>query len=100
MVALWVTFVNSALPVFLKAMQLMVEVHREYGDIQDSVFLKLLLARWANTVIAAFIAYGRRSRLSATALSEVMSILLMDAFLLPVLRVFDVYDLFMRYGRA
>ena len=26
--ALWVTFVNSALPVFLKAMQLMVEVHR------------------------------------------------------------------------
>ena len=95
--ALWVTFVNSALPVFLKAMQLMVEVHREYGDDQDSMFLKLLLARWANTVIAAFIAYGRRSRLSATALSGVMSILLMDAFLLPVLRVFDVYDLFMRY---
>merc|ERR1719439_2842 len=75
----------------------MVEVHREYGDDQDSMFLKLLLARWANTVIAAFIAYGRRSRLSATALSGVMSILLMDAFLLPVLRVFDVYDLFMRY---
>ena len=95
--ALWVTFVNSALPVFLKAMQLMVEVHREYGDDQDSMFLKLLLSRWANTVIAAFIAYGRRSRLSATALSGVMSILLMDAFLLPVLRVFDVYDLFMRY---
>ena len=37
-----VTFVNSALPVFLKAMQLMVEVHREYGDDQDSMFLKLL----------------------------------------------------------
>jgi len=95
--SLWVTFVNSTLPIVLKAMQVGVEVHREYGDEQDSLFMKLLLSRWANTVIAVFFAYGRRTRLSATALSGVMTILLMDAFLLPLLRVFDVYDLFMRF---
>lgn len=95
--SVFVTAVNAALPTFLKGLSDAVERHRDFGDAQDAMFVKLILARWTNTAILVFVAYGPRDRLSAAALRQVMLILLSDAFVAPLLRVFDPYDLFMRY---
>ncbi|KAH8049426.1 hypothetical protein JL722_11957 [Aureococcus anophagefferens] len=95
--AVFVTVVNGGLPTFLKALSDSVEKHKDFGDQQDAMFLKLIVARWTNTAIAVFVSYGPRTRLSEAALNQIMLILLSDAFLAPLLRVYDPYDLFMRY---
>ncbi|KAH8066671.1 hypothetical protein JL720_12663 [Aureococcus anophagefferens] len=95
--AVFVTVVNGGLPTFLKALTDAVEKHKDFGDQQDAMFLKLIVARWTNTAIAVFVSYGPRTRLSEAALNQIMLILLSDAFLAPLLRVYDPYDLFMRY---
>jgi len=92
----FVTIVNTLLPQLLKGISGMVEIHREYGDEQDSMFLKLLGARVANTGIAAFVSFNARERGTKEALDQVMVILILDAFFLPLIRALDPYDLFMR----
>ena len=92
----FVTIVNTLLPQLLKGISGMVEIHREYGDEQDSMFLKLLGARVANTGIAAFVSFNARERGTKEALDQVMVILILDAFFLPLIRALDPYDLFVR----
>uniref|UniRef100_A0A7S3K5C6 WW domain-containing protein n=1 Tax=Aureoumbra lagunensis TaxID=44058 RepID=A0A7S3K5C6_9STRA len=95
--SVFITLVNATLPPFIKVITEMIERHADFGDLQDSMFLKLTAARWINTAVAVFISYSPRERLSADALSQVMLILLADAFLTPMIRIIDIYDLFLRY---
>ncbi|KAJ1451729.1 hypothetical protein M885DRAFT_529166 [Pelagophyceae sp. CCMP2097] len=95
--SLFITLVNTALPLGLRALTDAVEKHRDFGDHQDSMFVKLIFARWVNTAISVFVAYPQRARLSAMALQQIMLILIADALFAPLLRLVDVYDLFMRY---
>jgi len=94
--SIFITAVNAVLPVCIKTLSEGIERHVDFGDAQDSMFLKLILARWVNTAISVFISYSPKDRLSNAALSQVMLILLFDAFLNPLIRVFDPYDWFMR----
>lgn len=94
--SIFITAVNAVLPPFIKVVTTTVERHVDFGDVQDSMYIKLLSARWVNTALAVFISYGPRNRLSNDALSQVMLILLFDAFLGPLIRIFDPYDLFLR----
>ena len=41
------------LPLTLKTLSDLVEKHLDYGNAQESMFLKLMGARWTNTAIAA-----------------------------------------------
>mmetsp|Transcript_29345 Transcript_29345/g.87781 ORF Transcript_29345/g.87781 Transcript_29345/m.87781 type:complete len:877 (+) Transcript_29345:146-2776(+) len=95
--AFFVTIVNTMLPLTLKTLSDLVEKHLDYGNAQESMFLKLMGARWTNTAIAVFVSYNSKTRLSGPALEQVMLILLFDAFLMPLVRVFEPYDLFMRF---
>lgn len=94
--SIFITCVNAGLPVFIKSLSDMIERHVNFGNREDSMFLKLLLARWVNTALSVYVSYNPRERLSNNALSQVMLILLFDAFLSPLIRVFDPYDWFMR----
>ena len=98
--SVFITVVNTGLPTFLKNLTDAVERHKDYGDVQDSMFLKLIVSRFVNTAIAVFVAYNARTRLSKPALEQVMLILLADAFLSPLLRVLDPWDTFLRYVSA
>lgn len=94
--SIFITAVNAILPPFIKSLSDSIERHVDFGDAQDSMFLKLIAARWVNTAISIFVSYNPRERLSNAALSQVMLILLFDAFLNPLIRIFDPYDFFMR----
>ncbi|KAH8056787.1 hypothetical protein JL721_9906 [Aureococcus anophagefferens] len=60
--AVFVTVVNGGLPTFLKALSDSVEKHKDFGDQQDAMFLKLIVARWTNTAIAVFVSYADAAR--------------------------------------
>ena len=93
----WVTVVNAALPTTLKQVTKLIERHREFGDEQDSMFLKLTMARWFNTAVVVFVTTRRPARLGKANLESVFLILLADAFVTPLIVAFDPFDLVMRY---
>ena len=93
----WVTFVNAALPTTLKQVTKLLERHREFGDEQDSMFLKLTMARWFNTAVVVFVTTRRPARLGKANLESVFNILFADAFVTPLIVAFDPFDLVMRY---
>ena len=95
--AILVPLVNAALPPVLSALSGALEKHKEFGNAQDALFVKLTLARWFNTVLILFVTNSPRTRMATDTISGVMIVLLSDAFFTPLLNLFDPLDLFMRY---
>ena len=95
--AILVPLVNAALPPVLSALSRALEKHKEFGNAQDALFVKLTLARWFNTVLILFVTNSPRTRMATDTISGVMIVLLSDAFFTPLLNLFDPFDLFMRY---
>eukprot|EP00611_Tribonema_gayanum_P002873 TRINITY_DN121_c1_g1_i4.p1 TRINITY_DN121_c1_g1~~TRINITY_DN121_c1_g1_i4.p1 ORF type:complete len:1018 (-),score=374.78 TRINITY_DN121_c1_g1_i4:750-3803(-) len=94
--AIFISVVNALLPVLMKLMTWCVEVHSSAGALQGSMMVKLVIARSINSAILLFIASPFDETLADTTLDQVMNILLVDAFVAPVLRVLNPYDLFLR----
>mmetsp|Transcript_5867 Transcript_5867/g.8808 ORF Transcript_5867/g.8808 Transcript_5867/m.8808 type:complete len:978 (+) Transcript_5867:167-3100(+) len=90
--ALFIAFVNGALPVFMKIITYFVEVHTNVVSLQSSMMIKLVLARSINSAVLLYIASPFEDIFTENVLSQVLTILLVDAFVSPAVRLLNVYE--------
>ena len=94
--AAFITLINLMLPTILKTTSYS-ELHLRESELQVSMLVKLLLARYMNSAILTFLVTRKDSFLSPNFVSKVQQIMILDLFLPPILRLFDVYNIVMRY---
>jgi hypothetical protein len=84
---------NSLIPIVVKLL-LLVESHSNEGSRQESLFLKITLFRWVNTVVLAKAITPFTSTISGgprDVLTTVNSILWAELILSPILKLLDIF---------
>jgi hypothetical protein len=92
-----ITFANSVVPEMLHVLSHLFEVHEAVGEGVESVYNKVSLFRYFNTVIIIHMLTDWSNTLDEDHLNKVQSILIFDAFLTPFLYAFNIAHYFNRY---
>jgi hypothetical protein len=90
--ALFISILNIALPNIMKILTMKVEKHKDEGDIQQSIMLKLVLVRCINSAILLYAVTDYRDTFSQDSLASIQAILIADMFTTPVFRLFNIPD--------
>jgi hypothetical protein len=89
--AVFISIVNSCLPVFAKIVTVNVEIHNRHSSIQYAILAKLVVIRCMISGVIIFISAPFDETFSLSHLQSIMNILLADAISTPLLRFMDVY---------
>jgi hypothetical protein len=92
-----ITFANSVVPETLHVLSHLFEVHEVVGEEVESVYNKVSLFRYFNTVIIIHLLSDWSHTLDDVHLAKVQNILIFDAFLTPFLYAFNFGHYFNRY---
>jgi hypothetical protein len=95
--AIFISVVNSFLPVFAKMVTITVEIHNKHSNIQYAILAKLVIIRCMVSGVIIFISSPFDETFSLKHLQSMMNILLADAISTPALRFFDVNGLVDRW---
>jgi hypothetical protein len=94
---IFISIINSGLPVLMKMLTMEVEIHYDNGNRQSSLLLKLVSVRCINAAVLIYLASPFDSTFALTRIQAVQNTLLADAVLTPLLRILDPYILYRRY---
>jgi hypothetical protein len=89
--ALFVTLVNAGLPWVVVALADYTEVHQSESEAHASMMLKLVAARFVNTVLIPFNLMPLEETFSERSFAKIQAILIADCFMGPMLRLLDGY---------
>jgi len=92
---LGIALINSVLPLLIKATTL-IENHVNEGNLQDSLFHHLAMARITNTVLINYVTTPFSETLSPKSIMAIESILIADALVTPTIDMFDIAGMFRR----
>jgi hypothetical protein len=87
--AIGVSLLNAALPTVLKLFSTL-EQHVDFGNQNQSMLRKLLLARFFNSAFIIYLLTPFGETLSAASLRQIQAILIADAFTTPVFRLLNL----------
>ena len=85
------------LPLTIKTATQVLEIHTNKNTLQTSMLLKLVVARCVNTAVLIYVATKFEDTFTEDSLYQMQNILLADAFTTPCIRLFNIYDVVMRY---
>ena len=88
----FISVLNGGLPIILKMLTQQVEVHVDEGDVQNSMLLKLMIARCLNTGVLLYAVTSFDQQFSSAHLGQIMSILIADCGTTPVMRMLNIYE--------
>ena len=74
-----------------------IEIHTNSSKAQRSILLKLVITRCINSAILIYVAVAYNDQFGIDNLHQIQNVLIADAITTPLLRLFNVYDLVMRY---
>ena len=97
LVSIFISLTNAALPLVIKTATQMLEIHTNKNSLQLSMLLKLVIARCVNTAVLIYVATNFEDTFTEDSLQKMQNILLADAFTTPCIRIFNIYDVLMRY---
>jgi hypothetical protein len=97
LVSIFISLTNAMLPLIIKTSTQMFEIHANRNTLQLSMLLKLVVARCVNTAVLIYVATSFEDTFTEDSLQQMQNILLADAFTTPVIRLFNIYDVVMRY---
>ena len=89
-VAVFISIINSALPVFVKYVTLYVELHQYKSTQQDSILIKLVAVRCINTGVLIYVAVTWEQTFSSSHLLAIFNILIADAVATPIFRMVSI----------
>ena len=96
LLAAFVSLINLLLPILLKTTSYS-EIHLRESAVQASIMIKLLILRFMNSAVLTFLVTRKSDFLSPDFVAKIQQIMILDVILPPLLRLMDVYNLFMRY---
>ena len=88
---------NVMLPVVMKLVSRVFEVHTSRSSEEMSVLLKLVLARWTITGVLILFAFGKDNLLEPFNLHQIQKVLLADALTNPIVKLCDFPGVLQRY---
>eukprot|EP00752_Nemacystus_decipiens_P002303 g2179.t1 len=91
--AIFIAIINAVLPLIIRALTLVVEVHKSVTQRQASMMFKLVIARAINSAFLLFIITSDTEQFQANTLTKILAILAADAFSNPLLRLTNIPDL-------
>lgn len=91
---------NFALPIFMKTVVALFEVHIDQSDAQDSCLQKLVVARIFAVVIIKYLVTDYAATMTADTLGAIVSILIADALVNPLVHVANLPGHFKRWVLA
>ncbi|CAM9629055.1 unnamed protein product [Scytosiphon promiscuus] len=91
--AIFIAIINAVLPLVIRALTLIVEVHKSSTQRQASMMFKLVVSRSINSAFLLFIITSDIEQLEAGTLTKILTILVADAFSGPLLRLTNIPDL-------
>lgn len=97
LVSIFISLTNASLPLLIKTATQMLEIHTNKNSLQLSMLLKLVVARCVNTAVLIYVATKFEDTFTEDSLQQMQNILLADAFTTPCIRIFNIYDVVMRY---
>ncbi|CAM9375034.1 unnamed protein product, partial [Chrysoparadoxa australica] len=93
--AIFISVVNGLLPFIMKQITWNLEIHKSSTDLQFSMMLKLVAARCVNSAFLLWLSTSFEDQFSEETITEVVFILLADAFVTPLMRLANLWDRFM-----
>ena len=78
------------LPLVVKTLTLSIELPLTVSDQQQSILVKLLLARCVNTAVIMYLVTSYKDTFSSQTMTSVMTILIADAVVAPLLQVLNL----------
>ena len=99
-VAIFLSAQNAVLPIVVKTLTTMIEIHTERSSVERSMLVKLVIVRCINSGLLIYLAAEYDETFRLQHLESVQNILIFDAFLTPFSKVLDLDGYFMRYVMA
>jgi hypothetical protein len=96
-VSIFIALTNAMLPLLIKIATQTIEIHDNRNSLQLSMLVKLVIARCVNTAVLIYVATNFEDTFTEDSLQQMQNILLADAFTTPCIRLFNIYDVVMRY---
>ena len=94
--AAFIVLINFLLPMTIKLTSRS-EIHFRESAVQVSILAKLVLARFLNSAVLTFLVTRKSDMLTSKFARKIQFLMIIDLFSSPLVRLFDVYNLFMRY---
>ena len=76
------------------------EIHHRESAVQVSILAKLVIARFLNSAVLTFLVTRKTDMLTSKFTRKIQFLMLIDLFSSPLVRLFDIYNLFCRYVYA
>lgn len=95
--SIFISLINTALPISMKLLTSMVEIHYTNDSRQNSILQKLLIVRCLMSAVLIYIATDFEETFTYSKIEAIFSTQLLTAILNPVLQVFDMSVVFNRY---
>ena len=94
---------NFLVPLVTNKLVLIIERHSDEGSAQNSIYLKITIFRWINTVILTMLWIPFTSTLgdeSRELIPSINYVLLSEMFVSPLLRLLDIWGFFRKHVLA
>jgi hypothetical protein len=98
-VTIVIVAINATLPLLMKQLTLLIEIHHNREMMQQSILVKLLLTRCIVSAVIIYHVTAYEEKFSLLTLEAIQDIVLADA-IVPLFRAIDVYGYFSRYVLA
>eukprot|EP00946_MAST-07B_sp_MAST-7B-sp1_P001186 g1186.t1 len=97
--AAFIVLINFLLPMTIKLTSRS-EIHHRESAVQVSILAKLVIARFLNSAVLTFLVTRKTDMLTSKFTRKIQFLMLIDLFSSPLVRLFDIYNLFCRYVYA
>ena len=94
--AVFISLFNTLIPILCTLFN-SIESHASQGGAQESLYVKIAIARWANTAVVIFIVTPFTYTLTDTLLYQVYTVLFADVVSYPLFRIFDFAGYFQKF---